>query len=236
MGQHVLELFYLGIILIGPLPLCLLIVYSLRDKKDQSRFSFELLVFLTCWCMIETSIGILLGIARHLMLGPVILLELLLFLTGVIFLIFINRKIPSLGWRSFWTFPTKFSVQEKLVVGVIGFFGIILLLNFMTSPITDYDSLAYHLPTMAEWYQTGSLEKPGMSKLLESYPYNWEVLCILFMMPFQEDFFVCFPNLIAWGLLGLCIYLLSKNTGAKRIHALAGSSLVMMLPIVLEYK
>jgi hypothetical protein len=66
------------------------------------------------------------------------------------------------------------------------------------------------------------------------YPYNWQVLCTLFLMPFREDFLVTFPMLISWAILGLSIYLLSVKIGRKRIYALAAASLVLTLPLVLN--
>ncbi len=234
MIQHVLGLLFLLIIMAGPLPLCVWIVWKLRTGDKGFSFSHELLVILTSWCIIETSIGLLLGLFGYLKFHFVLLIEIVIFLSAIISLVFIKRKNPSVIWLSFWRLHTELSYQEKLVLGVIGFMGIVLLLNFLTCPITETDSLNYHLPVMTNWYQTGSLAK--LEPLIEHqyYPYNWEMLCVLFLMPFKEDFLVCSPNLIAWGIMGLCVYLLSIRIGAKKIYALAASSLILMLPLVLR--
>lgn len=224
----------LGIILVGPLPVCLWTVYILKGKGARPGFAHDLLVISVCWCIIEVSIGLLLGILHCLTLGAVLLAELFVFLLGSILLIVVKRQSPSLGWGNFWRFPTGLSNQEKVIIGFIGFIGILLLLNLMTSPIRDHDSLAYHLPTMAKWYQTGSLPRLAQFKLISSYPYGWEVLGTLFLMPFGEDFLVALPNLVAWALIGLSVYLISIKIGVERIYALTASALLLTLPVILQ--
>jgi hypothetical protein len=235
MSQHILALLLLGIILVGPLPLCLWIVSILKSKEERPGFAHDLLVISVCWCIIEVSIGLLLGILHCLTLGAVLLGELFVFLVGCILLIVARRQSTSPGWGNFWRFPTGLSNQEKVIIGLIGFIGFLLLLNLMTSPIRDHDSLAYHLPTMAQWYQTGSLPRLAQFKLIGSYPYGWEVLGTLFLMPFGEDFLVALPNLMAWALLGLSVYLISIKIGTERIYALTASALLLTLPVILQH-
>ncbi|MGH7896304.1 MAG: hypothetical protein ACREQQ_00005, partial [Candidatus Binatia bacterium] len=106
-------------------------------------------------------------------------------------------------------------------------------IEIAASPTKNYDALMYHLPTMANWYQTHSLRTldaafPGQSR----YPYDWELLCTLFLMPFGEDFLVLLPNLVAWLVLGLSVYCLAIELGSRRSLALPVTLLALTMPIV----
>lgn len=233
--SHILELFGLVVIYIGPLPLCLWFIWLLgkKDKNNKSGFAHFLLVLIVCWCAIEISIGIILGIFHLLNFTTLLLAEIIVFSAGVGCILSIKHGLPFFSFKNLIKIPQKFNTFEKFILGVISFVCIILLWNIMTFPIKDYDSLAYHLPVMAKWYQTGSFSMLEQFKQISQYPYNWEVLCTLHLFPFKGDFLVAFPNLIAWGLFGLSIYLLGLKIGAARIHSLATSCLILILPIVL---
>jgi hypothetical protein len=111
----------------------------------------------------------------------------------------------------------------------------------MTVPITDWDSLWFHLPALARWYQTASfsfLDEAGEiiydHPVAFSYPHGWHVISALFLMPFQEDFLVTFPMLIAWVIMGLSVYLLSLKFGAKRVFAMGATALVLTIPFFIR--
>ncbi|MEG3845241.1 hypothetical protein QT986_34035, partial [Microcoleus sp. herbarium14] len=113
--------------------------------------------------------------------------------------------------------------------------------TFATKPTTNYDSLWFHLPAIARWYQTHSftlLDAAGNwifeHEQARVYPYNWHVLSALCVLPFGEDFLAAFPILIAWVLEGIAVYLLSIKFGATRTYAMAASSLVLTVPMMLN--
>src|SRR3989442_6371697 len=54
-------------------------------------------------------------------------------------------------------------------------------------------------------------------------------------MPFQGDFLVAFPNLIAWLIFGLATYLVAVELGARRIHALTAAFLLLAMPITRKH-
>jgi hypothetical protein len=228
------------VIVLGPLPLCLSLTLLTQNGKGRTGFTHGWLTLLTAWCILETCLGVLLGILRHLTLGAVLTSELLLFVWGVIVWLALRRRAP---WRSgfgWLTWAQPLNNLETLLVGAIAFVGVALLWRTWTRPITDYDSLSFHLPAMAKWYQTGSLAMPeqfydpARYAIQSTYPYNWEVLCALFLMPFREDVFVAAPNLIAWLMLGLAVYGLSLDVGATRLQSMAAAALVMTLPAVVK--
>ncbi len=109
------------------------------------------------------------------------------------------------------------------------------LREMAVQPVVDYDSLAFHLPTMALWFQTGRLEMmEQFAHTTSLYPYNWEALCSLSLFPLREDFLVTLPNLVAWAILGLSIYLLSLELGAAATRPLLAATLVLCFPSVLH--
>ncbi|MBD2777380.1 phospholipid carrier-dependent glycosyltransferase [Iningainema tapete] len=174
-------------------------------------------------------------------LNAVLLFELIIFLLGLK----ICSPVKYDQWRALKNalrINQPLSKLEILIITAISSVGLILLHCLATQPIVDYDSLWYHLPIMARWYQEAAFVRlveftqptgDWIAEQMGYYPYNWEILCTLFFMPFREDFLVTFPNLIAWIILGLAVYLLSVEVGAKRIYAMAASTLVMTIPTVI---
>lgn len=232
--QHLWELIIFLAILLGPLPLCLSLILITESGQERPTLSHCVLVLLVGWCIIETCIGLLLGIVQRLTLSAVLMSELFSFLAGITFYAYIRRHIPSFSFRNLLRLSQPLSNIKVLILGAIFFVGASLLERLVTQPIFEYDSLAYHLPVMAKWYQEASFTMLDQLHQISRYPYNWEVLCTLFLMPFREDFLVACPNLIAWALLGLAVYLLSIKIGASRIYSMASSFLVLTLPILIE--
>jgi hypothetical protein len=235
--QHLTELVFFLIIFAGPLPLSLLLLTVVEGKNEKPGFAHCLFLLLTSWCVIETFLAVILGIAHSFALGPVLLSESFVFLVGILLLVH-GWGIPRLATflrRAAITNP--FNSFEKMVAGTIALVMAFAVLIVILEPTTDYDSLGYHLPSMAHWYQTASLEVPEVFRpqVTGRYPNAWEVLCTLFMMPFREDFLVALPNVVAWLILGISVYLLSVHFGAARIHSLAASSLSLTIPYVLGH-
>ena len=228
--QHLWDLLLFGVIVLGPLPAC----YCLLPRRGGGRSSAaESLIFLTgWWCVVQVSIGLFLGAVQRLSLGWVLGCELLCFAAGLVALRTtaqgrFRERVPGVV-AGLWGLT-------RLEVGLIALIfsgGLVLLYTTWTIPITDYDSLAYHLPAMASWYQVRSLVAPpalsGWSG--PPYPYGWEVLCTLCILPFREDFFVVFPNVLAWGLLGVATYGVVRRLGGQRVGALAASCLLLYVP------
>jgi hypothetical protein len=243
---HFLEFALFSLILLGPLPLCWSLLLVTERGKEKLHFPHCALTLLTGWCMVETVVVVLSGIFHRLTLGSVLVCEVVAFLSGVALSLRLQRLAPSVTLHNAlrWTPLTQL---ESFIVGSIASVGLVLLWQTTSRPITDWDSLRYHLPTMANWYQTGSLamldQYAQMSRSLPSrdelqlhrFPYSWEALCALFFMPFREDFLVAFPNLVAWILLGLSIYLVSLQVGATRTHGMAAAGLMLTVPIVIEH-
>lgn len=234
--NHLWQLILFGVIVAGPFPFSCLLTQLNQRENDQCSWSHLLLILGAGWSLIQVCLGLLLGSLEVLKLPTVILSEILLFLAGSIVIIR-EKSFP-------FTFPKihpSLKKTELFIIASLAFVGLILLEQIATNPITNYDSLWFHLPAIVRWYQTGSLT------LLDSanhwifdheqariYPYNLHLLCLLSILPFQEDFLVALPLLLCWAILGLTVYLLSQQFGATRFYALAFSGLTLTVPMVIN--
>ncbi|MFM9265153.1 hypothetical protein [Tychonema sp. BBK16] len=239
--QHLWELILFLIILVGPIPLCLDL--SFEQKQENSNYSFAhfLLVFLTGWSIIQVSTGLILGSCDRLNIYAVILAEFAIFVVGSSLIYYKkSRDFYVTNWQKL-QLKESLSRWEWLIIISVTLVGIILLKNLATQPITNYDSLWFHLPVIARWYQTGSLTLLDATgnwifeqEQAKIYPYNWHILSALSLLPFKTDFLAAFPMLIAWVIQGLSVYLLGVKFGATRIHSMGASSLVLTVPMMLN--
>jgi len=239
--QYLWELILFLIIIFGPIPLCLDL--SFEQKQENSNYSFAhfLLIFLTGWSIVQVCIGLILGSCDRLNIYSLLLAELAIIIFGLSLIYYKkSRGFSVINWREI--LPKKvLSRGERLIILSVVLVGLVLLGNLATKPTTNYDSLWFHLPVIARWYQTGSLTLLDAAgnwifeqEQAKIYPYNWHILSALCLIPFKEDFLAAFPLLIAWVIQGLSIYLLSVKFGATRIHGMAASSLVLTVPMMLN--
>jgi hypothetical protein len=240
-AQHLWELILFLIILACPIPLSLSLAFENQNENNNYSFPHFLLVLLTGWSIAQVCIGLILGSANRLNISAVIIVEILI---GAIGLILIYAKNHTAFTFSQWQLPQikqPLGQSEYLIIGATAFAGFVLWETIATKPTTNYDSLWFHLPAIARWYQTHSftlLDAAGNwifdQEQARVYPYNWHVLSALCLLPFREDFLTAFPLLIAWVLEGIAVYLLSVKFGATRIHGMAAASLVLTVPMMLN--
>ncbi|TAG90671.1 MAG: hypothetical protein EAZ09_21895 [Oscillatoriales cyanobacterium] len=239
--RHLWEFILFLIILVGPIPLCLEL--SFEQKQENSNYSFAhfLLVFLSGWSIVQVSTGLILGSCDRLDIYSIILAEFAIIVFGLSLIYYKKIKgFSMIDWREI--LPKKvLSLGEWLIIFSIVLVGLVLLGNLATKPTTNYDSLWFHLPVIARWYQTGSLTLLDAAgnwifeqEQAKVYPYNWHILSALCLIPFREDFLVAFPLLISWVIQGLSVYILSVKFGATRIHGMAASALVLTVPMMLN--
>ncbi len=238
---HLWELILFLVILVGPFPACLSILL-IGNKQQERSFAHFFCLVLTIWSLIQVSLCLVLGAFHTLRLHTVISLEILLFLVCLLGLWKLQVLPFKAALRKALNFDFKASKLELLMLGALALVGLFLLKALTTQPNTDYDSLWFHLPAIARWYQAGSLTllDPAGNWIFEHpdakfYPYNWHLLSVLFVMPFQEDFLVILPSLIAWVLLGSSIYLVSIEFGATQLNSIAGAALVLTTPMLLTH-
>lgn len=227
---HVWELFLATWIAVGPVPIALATVQADSEAEDLG-LAHRWLVMLTVWCGVAAAVAIGLGMAHGLRLPWLVVTMSVLFVVGVVLLR--SRRGSNPCGQLLPTAPLP--LTDAVVGGAIASLAFGLLLRVLTRPITDHDSVAYHLPTIAQWVQTGWLARMAQFELLVGlYPYSWEAVCALLVLPFHEDCMVALPNLIAWIVLGLGIYRLSMELGAHRTAAMAAAALALSMPSVLS--
>src|SRR4028118_563253 len=240
-AQHLWELILFLIILVCPIPLSLSLAFENQNENNNYSFAHFLLVLLTGWSIAQVCIGLILGSADRLNISAVIIAEILICAIG---LILIYAKNHTAFTFSQWQIPQlqqPLGQSEYLIIVATAVTGFVLLKTLATKPTTNYDSLWFHLPAIARWYQTHSftlLDAVGNwifeQEQARVYPYNWHVLSVLCLIPFKEDFITAFPLLIAWVLEGIAVYLLSVKFGATRVHGMAAASLVLTVPMMLN--
>ncbi len=240
--QHCWSLILLVCIVSGPIPCSLILALPSSCQLQNHTSTRILLVLFTTWSILQICIGLLAGMISQLHLGFILLLEAAIFLFGIIIL-HTHKSLIFSDLKKYLPRKEKLTKFEFFILGSLLFATCILLEQLTTHPIIDYDSLWYHLPTMARWYQEGTFIR--LAEFTSSgsvgadqvtyYPYNWEVLCILFFMPFQEDFLIALPNLLAWLMFGLAIYFFSINLGVERIYGIAFAALVLMIPLIMQH-
>jgi hypothetical protein len=220
------------LLLIAPLPLAL--VLSPRAPMVRSGLVHRYVATLTWWCVIHISLALTLGFAGLFHARTVFTAEALIAIIGAAVL---ARSRHAVDWAR----PNKIvlalrdlSDREAFICVTVFFVFASLLVRVLTKVITDYDSLAYHLPTIARWYQVGRFDKLTDFPIISHYPYDWEALCAIFLFPFGDDFAVALPQLVGWTILAGVVYLLSRRAGAQRHLALVAACLATSLPTVLH--
>lgn len=241
--SHIFQLILFLVIFFGPACLSLTFIVAKQKSYVERSIAYHLLSFLTIWSGIQICIALLAGLTGHFEIWTVFWIEFIILVIGLGILIgSVRSSSTSLIIPPFCQQLTITS--ELTLTFYILCLSIILFLQSSTQPIIDFDSLWYHLPSMARWHQDFSFTKlPEFSRFTASnsiteqvgyYPYSWEALCTLFILPFKEDFLVALPNLIAWVILGLSTYLLGLEFGASQFYALATSISLLVIPINLQ--
>lgn len=191
----------------------------------------RVLVVLTLWCVIEADIALLAGLLHRFDWVTVLAAELLILAAAGAVLL---RQRET--WRHI-TGAARHEAQragapERMVLLALALVGVSLLWHCAAVPVIDWDSWAFHMPSMARWLQAGEFVRLEQYALRprNGYPYTWEAVSALFMMPFGEDTLVTFPSLVAWVLLGLATFAAARDLSAGRLHALAAAVFVMSMP------
>ena len=237
--HNFLQLIYFSIIIIAPVPLVLLAISSSQNNHQlENSVTHKTLLLLSYWCILQISVGLTLGIVHNLTLAYLLSSELVIFSIGLAMLHkkHINYSPKEIKFKLYNSFK-QLSLPVIITLIVFFFVAIALFINLLIIPITDYDSLAYHLPIMAHWYQSGSFDitEQWKNQIQSTYPYNWEVFSTLLLFPFQEDLAVSIPNFIAWLIFGLVIYRLCRMLNLEQTYSMIPAILVMTMPDVMNH-
>jgi hypothetical protein len=241
--HHFVQVFLFLIICFSPVFVSLAFTMIETNVHVRDSRAYFILSVLIIWTGIQTFVSLLLGMIGHFNIWSILWVELIVLIVGL----GVSKSLVRQYLTNFsiLRFSNQLTVTPTLnLLFYISCLGIILFFNLATQPIIDTDSLWYHLPFMARWYQDFAFTKlPEFSRFTSSdwiaeqigyYPFSWEALCTVFILPFKEDFLVTLPNLISWGILGLSTFLLGLEFGASSFCSLASSVLLLVVPINLQ--
>src|SRR5207253_10760323 len=96
------------------------------------------LAVLTVWCVLQVSVALGLGVLGHYALTPVLVAESVLFLAGL-----------AVAVRPAGAARSRPETMERALLVVAAIMALSLLARVAMTPISDVDSLGYHLPAMA---------------------------------------------------------------------------------------
>ena len=239
--QQILSLILFLLIFFGPIPLCLYLTTHRNPKSIVSSPIKSVLDIATFWCVIQISIGFCLGSLARFTLLPALALEMALIGLGSCLLYANPRLRANLGQHWNLAFQPKFRRSELVVLASIAFVGFVLLERLATQPFVNSDTLWFHGPIIARWYQTGSFSQldPLGNWIIahphaQNYPYTWTVLSVFCLLPFQQDFLAALPIFLSWLMLGLAGFLLAIHFGATRFYALSCVALVLFAPYLIN--
>lgn len=210
-----------------------LIVLSLTHYQIRSFSKFVLSLFIV-FCSQIVVVEILLGALSALSYRNISIVIYMIFLGAVIFLgkkTFKNFKIE----KTERDYPDLFSML--ILFGPIIFFLFAKAFNAALQVPLEYDSIAYHLPFVAKWLQTGTLNNLYYSAFagpISYYPSDYELLDLWTFLPFRNDFFANLINFPLFAILGIVIWRILRNFGTDKNTALISTAIPFYMPIFLH--
>lgn len=107
--------------------------------------------------------------------------------------------------------------------------------RLVDAPVSELDMLTWNLPEIARWIQDGSLWEihefvPYWGH--DAYPHNGDVLLLGLVLPFDNDFLARTLGYGFLAVLGVAVYALVRELGARRELAATVAALVLAIPSV----
>ena len=235
-GLQLLHLAIFAMVVGAPAPL---VLYILAAESSRWRWplSHTVLVGLLLWAMFQSLVVVILGWSSRLWLGEVLLLEGTLTLSGLWLLSNHNARIV-VHFRHEMCRATSRILQrspiERWLLALVATTAVMMAVESIAIPTDDYDSLAYHLPRVVQWYQSGTFLDPSqqfVGGMIDAYPYAWNTLFFLGLMALKHDQFILIVNLASWAMLGLAVYGLAVLAASRAASALLVSALVLLMPL-----
>ena len=235
---NIIESLLFLFVMLAPIPLIRWARNRLLNCADEKSFpeGIKLFVAFFLWFVLQAFIAHLLGWTGLLNRFSLLAIHVLVFTAGL----YLNKepfKLPE---------PPE---DYKIPLLIVAFLFIVLFFQVLGNPTTDFDSLCYHQPTMANWQQDGrfsvlhildyqtmqSISPEPNTGQVARYPFGWEATCMTALLPFGDDVMISFLNLVCWLLLGLTLFVISQQFGAERNAATLASLLGMLFPLVLKH-
>jgi hypothetical protein len=120
-----------------------------------------------------------------------------------------------------------------LALAAVAVYELARLRLLIGRPLTDIDMLAFHLPGVARWIQTGTLWRvdqflPGFET--GQYPNNGDFLILSTVLPWHDLAFARLPAVLFFVLTGIGVYALSLELGASRAAAATFAAVALVVP------
>lgn len=210
-----------------------LIVLWLTHYRVRSFFKLFLSLFII-FCSQIIIVEILLGALSMLSYKNICIAIYLIFFVAI-FLLGRNTLKNFKIEKAERDYPDLFSI-------LILFSPIIFLLfakafNAALQIPLEYDSIAYHLPFVSKWLQTGTLNDLYYSAFagpISYYPSNYELLDLWTFLPFKNDFFANLINFPLFAILVIVIWRILRNFGIGKNTALISMAIPFYMPIFLH--
>jgi len=122
-------------------------------------------------------------------------------------------------------------------LAAVAIYELARLRPLFTSLPSDIDLLAFHLPGVARWIQTGTAWQvdqflPGFATA--QYPNNGDILMLAAVLPWHDLAFARIPGLLLYALTGGGVYGLALELGATRAAAATFAAVVLAIPTIVQ--
>ena len=202
MARHLIELGCFLAIFLAPLPLSLAAAQKALPRFRRETLGHSCLAALAVWFLALLLQGHLLGLAGVLCLPGALASSAALFAGGLI------------CWRSQGPPAGAPTAAERLAAirlqpaaAVLAGLFLLALFHGSLEIVRGHDSYSYHLSESARWLLHGDFRMFSAmeGRSLSYYHFGWDVLFALAILPFQSDFLVVIPNVLAWLYAALLI-------------------------------
>lgn len=206
-----------------------IIYYRLFKKREKNESGKKIISTFIIYISIITILEIFLGIIGQLNYTSVLITTYLL----SFLIILLNRKNTI-------TYNKSLFKPNLLTILVFTPFIIIFILRAFNAIIQvplEYDSLAYHLPFMAEWLQTASIKSVYYSAFASPigyYPSNHELLDLWLALPFKNDFLINLINFPIIIILIISLWEIFKTLKIDKTIRIFSIASLVYIPIFLR--
>ncbi|MBI1319579.1 MAG: hypothetical protein GC168_11620 [Candidatus Hydrogenedens sp.] len=227
-----LDSFRILLLLLGPVPWAAWTAAASCCGDEAKRGPLPLLVaFGAGWFLFQMLAGILLGMVGLFSTTGLVLGEFALIGSGIAALSMVRGTAGLDALRSAvrWLFPMVY--PESAVLRGLVWVGAITTAAVLLVPTTSFDTLSYHLPSMATWVALGNLTMFDHYYYISLYPFGWELLGSMWFLATGSDSLVYLVNLMVWAYWALSLFALCRAIGATTGKALLSTVIAVTCPI-----
>ena len=194
------------------------------------------------WCVAQITLVLLLaGVAlQRLAPGPVMGMDAALSVVMVLVSLRYGQGEPREAWQALMTAAGALGHELRRApwAGALIVLAIAevcwLTCAAIIYPPNGYDALAYHLPAVATWIQAGHIGISPYIVFSNVYPADAELFYTWLMLFPHNDALVGLGQIVFACAGAVAVADIGRTLGLKRATALAGGSLYLLTPILVE--